>query len=301
MRPDSHRWVTVSPSRFPHEDAGLRYLGEHLPDTEPYRLWTNLVLGDDEVDALVLGPAGLYLLELKYIRGQITGDDYRWVVESPGRHQPEEISHPFSATALKAKKLSSYLRRKAQEKGAAGSVQHVPWVHAAVFLHHPEVSYEIPQRDHTVFGLDGTAAQPGLPSIISLLKRSAFGGPGPAGIPGKKRNVTPQQAADLTRLMTDVGLSRPVTRVVADYRLESRPVADGPGWQDFIGTLSSFPTDKKLVRWYDTGRAEGATRRAQLERAAQREYALGLVHEGILSPLPGGFHHDPELGPALIY
>ncbi|MBO0838264.1 MAG: protein kinase, partial [Actinobacteria bacterium] len=40
---------------------------------------------------------------------------------------------------------------------------------------------------------------------------------------------------------------------------------------------------------------------AQLERAAQREYALGLVHEGILSPLPGGFHHDPELGPALIY
>jgi hypothetical protein len=83
MHPESPRWVRVSPSRYAHEDAGLRYLAEHLPDADPYRLWTNLVLGDEEVDALVLGPAGLYLLELKFIRGRITGDDYGWVVEAP--------------------------------------------------------------------------------------------------------------------------------------------------------------------------------------------------------------------------
>jgi hypothetical protein len=67
MRPDSDRWVEVTPSPHPHERAGLEHIRSLLPDADPYRAWSNLEIVTDrgetvEVDLLVLGPAGFYQL-----------------------------------------------------------------------------------------------------------------------------------------------------------------------------------------------------------------------------------------------
>jgi len=88
MRRDSSRWLEVSPSRFVHERAGLERIREGLPDEEPYRAWSNFNIVDRgrsfEVDLLVLGPGGLYLIELKNWE-RVAGDAYTWEIRHAGR------------------------------------------------------------------------------------------------------------------------------------------------------------------------------------------------------------------------
>src|SRR2546430_297349 len=48
MRADGDRWVEVTPSSYTHERAGLAYVRDHLPDTDPYRAWSNLELVTDQ-------------------------------------------------------------------------------------------------------------------------------------------------------------------------------------------------------------------------------------------------------------
>jgi len=64
------RWTVVSPSAYEWEREALEFLREHLPDHEPWRAWSNFEFVDDEgrvneVDLLVLTPAGLLLVEIK--------------------------------------------------------------------------------------------------------------------------------------------------------------------------------------------------------------------------------------------
>ncbi len=69
MREDSPRWEQINPSGYQHEREGLHELAGYLPDSDPFRVWANVdfVAADgsiNEVDALVLTPSGLYVLEL---------------------------------------------------------------------------------------------------------------------------------------------------------------------------------------------------------------------------------------------
>ena len=77
------RWTVVSPSAYEWEREALEFLREHLPDHEPWRAWSNFEFVDDEgrvneVDLLVLGPAGLVLVEIKSRPGTIEGDAHSW-------------------------------------------------------------------------------------------------------------------------------------------------------------------------------------------------------------------------------
>jgi Nuclease-related domain len=111
MRPDNDRWVEVTPTRFAHERAGLEYVRAALPDAEPYRAWSNLEIITDrgrslEVDLLVIGPAGLYLVELKAWGGRIGGDRYIWTMR--GDRVITE-NNPWRLANEKARVLKSLL------------------------------------------------------------------------------------------------------------------------------------------------------------------------------------------------
>jgi hypothetical protein len=72
------RWTTITPSQFAHERAALSHVQQFLPDTEPYRAWSNFTFTADtghvhEVDLLVAAPGGLYLIEIKSLHGRLTG------------------------------------------------------------------------------------------------------------------------------------------------------------------------------------------------------------------------------------
>ena len=73
------RWQAVSQSQFAWEREALDWLRNPLPDREPWHAWTNFEFIDEEgkvneVDALILTPAGLFLIEIKSRPGVVTGD-----------------------------------------------------------------------------------------------------------------------------------------------------------------------------------------------------------------------------------
>src|SRR3984893_11213779 len=132
MRPP--RWRAISESAYEWEREALDFLREHLPDHEPYRAWSNLEFIDDEgrineVDALVLTPAGLILVEIKSRPGTLQGDAHTWTWTTDGRQISDD--NPLLLTNRKAKRLASVLRR--QDAFGRGKVR-IPWVEATVFL-----------------------------------------------------------------------------------------------------------------------------------------------------------------------
>ena len=109
------RWIAVSQSAFEWEREALDFLRDHLPDNEPWRAWSNFEFIDDEgrvneVDALVMTPAGLVLIEVKSRPGTLRGDAYSWTWTTEGR--PVTTDNPLPLANRKAKRLASVLRRQ---------------------------------------------------------------------------------------------------------------------------------------------------------------------------------------------
>jgi hypothetical protein len=76
-----------------------------LPDHEPWRAWANFEFIDDEgrvneVDLLVLPPAGLILVEIKSRPGTVQGDASTWKWITEGR--PIEVDNPLPLADRKA-------------------------------------------------------------------------------------------------------------------------------------------------------------------------------------------------------
>ena len=79
------RWKRVTESAFPWEAEALEFIRAALPDCDPYCGWTNFsFIADDgtvnEVDALVVTPRGLFLIEIKSDEGELRGDRGTWTV-----------------------------------------------------------------------------------------------------------------------------------------------------------------------------------------------------------------------------
>ena len=43
----NERWVEISPSQFEHEAKGLAYIKQLLPDSPPFRAWSNFEFRDN--------------------------------------------------------------------------------------------------------------------------------------------------------------------------------------------------------------------------------------------------------------
>jgi hypothetical protein len=299
MRIGSGRWVEVTPSRFPHERAGLEHVRALFPDHEPYRAWTNLEIITDrgrslEVDLLVLGPGGLYLIELKGWNGRITGDRYTWQVHRRGT---QTFTNPWRLANDKARVLKGMLveaaRRRGQRRGRAGARPEVPYVQAAVFLHGLDVRCQLPSRERTsLYGLEGATARTHLPGIISGLIAKTPGNP--------DHVVTVEQAESISQLLSDLGMTRRRRRTVGPYELDENLYAEGQGWQDFLASHRRFPDERVRVRIYYTGQATTSEARAQLTRAAEREYRLlrFMNHPGLVAPQS---FDETDAGPAVTY
>src|SRR5580704_18099726 len=128
------RWTAISQCTFAWERDALDFARRHLPDYDAYRAWSNLEFIDDEgrvneVDVLVLTPAGLILVEIKSRPGTVQGDPHTWTWTTDGRLISDD--NPLLLANRKAKRLASVLRR--QGAFGRGKVR-VPWVEAAIFL-----------------------------------------------------------------------------------------------------------------------------------------------------------------------
>ena len=73
------RWKRFAESRFPHEREAFEFLHEGLPDCDPTLLYTNFeFIADDgsvnEIDALIVTRAGVFLVEIKSRGGIVFGN-----------------------------------------------------------------------------------------------------------------------------------------------------------------------------------------------------------------------------------
>lgn len=293
MFENSPRWEQINPSAFRHEQEGLRELASYLPDIDPYHVWANVeFVGTDgsinEVDALVLTPSGLYVLELKHWQGEITGDGTQWVRRLPkGRLLPED--NPYILANRKAKRLAGLIRFYARQQGKQ---RLAPFVGAAVFLHARNLRSKLDEigRQH-VYGLDGYETESRLTSLRELLL---------ARPRHANRLVDAARARQIVELVRGAKIRPSVAeRKVGQLLLHPRPFAEGIGWQDFLAGHIMDTALVRRVRFYLTSRAPSEDV-AAIRRAARREFRLlqGIHHPGIArsSDLV-----DHQWGPAVVF
>lgn len=298
MNPDDPRWVEVTPSQFTHEAEGLRLVRELLPGNAPFRAWSNFEFRDNhgkwhEVDLLVLGRRQLHLVELKYYRGTLRGDDHRWLREG---HRAEDS--PLKLARRKSQRLATKLRDALDEWArdkphlqVPDARDVVPFVQESVFLHHPDLRCELPAASRQdLFGLDGQAADTGLPPISERLLEA----------PTERKAVPANRDGIIATLMQQIGIVPRRQREAGSWIIDEQPLAEGEGWQDWPAFHRVATTDRARIRFLITPPGATGEHRTRIRRLAEHEFAVmsRLAHDGLISPRDVV---DAELGIGLVY
>ena len=300
---NSH-WTQITESEFPWERDALAFLKQRLPDHDPYRAWANFEFLLDgtigEVDALVVAPKGIFLIEIKSWPGRLEGDAGTWRNTRPGDTRVRTMDNPLLLTNRKAKRLKSLLARQKALRGE----RRLPFITPLVFLSHPDLDCRLPPEARDgIHGLDGdkdkgepSRQRGGLTGIVEALTHIA---PEEHERLGARRIDRPT-SAKIAAALEQAGI-RPsqARRQVGDLRLGDL-LEDGPGYQDFEATHPRFERAHRRVRIYGTPDMASDDQRKQATRAAEREFELlsPIHHPGIVSVLA---FHEHELGPAIAF
>jgi hypothetical protein len=163
----SQRWTAVTEPQFPWERAALDYLRGHLPDQDPFRVWSNFeFIAEDgsinEIDLLVVSLYKIYLVEIKSRPGRVTGDAATWTWTHEGRVLTED--NPLLLANRKAKKLKSLLQHQ-------NALRHTrtPFIEAIIFLSAPGFRCELSGAASTGVHLRHDTERSGHPDIVSVL------------------------------------------------------------------------------------------------------------------------------------
>lgn len=286
------RWHVIAESSFPWEREALEWLRTQLPDREPWHAWTNFEFIDDqgkvnEVDALVLSPAGLFLVEIKSRPGTVTGDAHTWTWNTDGREL--SVDNPLLLTDRKSKRLASLLRRQA---AVVKAKIRLPYVEPVVFLSSTSLNCRLQGQARAGVFLRGRPADIQDDGIVSALA---------GGVRGSlQATVDTAQVRAIARGLQEAGI-RPSNkhRQVGDYQL-GKLLAEGEGFQDWEADHVSLATIHRRVRIYTVASASSPEVRATRVRNARREFEIleGIDHPGILKVKD---YKETESGPALIF
>ncbi|MHA4818941.1 BREX system serine/threonine kinase PglW [Streptomyces aculeolatus] len=274
------RWVTVTDSEFVHERRGLEAIRAQLPDTEPWRAWSNFVFTANsghprEVDLLVIGPGQVCLIELKDWHGSVESRNGTWLQTVPNGRRRIPHGNPLHLANKKAKELAGLLSRAGQRV----------WVSEAVCFTDSSLQLRLPPGDMQGVFFVG--------DLIQHLKQP----------PRSERDrIDTARSADIARALKQIGLVRSDAEYrIGPYQLERKSFDSGPTWSDFLGRHAELP-EAVRVRIYLRERGAGASLRASVERAALREAAVlrRFQHPGVvrLKQYDSAAH---SAGPALIF
>lgn len=278
------QWITVTPTDYEHEATAFRQLAAALPDDEVYWVWSNFmfVAGHghlSEVDALVLGPAGFYLVEVKSWTARLTLSSRRRRWHYAGK----EVDDEYERVEMKAKRFAGLLTSLARKH----RIQR-PFVEAIVYFSDPRLEVRLPPDKKK--GLYGRPR--GLPDVVDVLTAPPRGnGPG----------IDAHDAKKLVDLLQEIGLNESHRyRQAGTWLLEPEPFADSQTWQDYLATHQHVRTQRRRVRLYLVERQSSVEHRERVARAARRELTAleGIDHPGIVRV--DNLEEHPA-GSALVY
>jgi serine/threonine protein kinase len=288
----ARRWRQFAESRYAHEREALEFLRDILPDRDPNFLYSNFeFIADDgsvnEIDALVVTQAGVFLVELKSRGGIVTGNRHLWDWEKDGH--TITVDSPLTLTNSKARKLAGLLAKQRAFRG-----ERTPWIEALVFLSAPGISVRLPESERMrVCEREPRDKKPGI--LPALVQRDYFGNESARG-----PYIDIGVARRVAKALDEAGI-RPSQRQrrVGDYVLKEL-IEENPlfAYQDF---QAEHPTTKatRRVRLYTVAGKDKATHES-VRRAALQEFQIleSLDHPGILRALDFNEH---ELGPAILF
>jgi serine/threonine protein kinase len=287
-----NRWHVIAASEFPWEREALDWLRANLPDRDSWHVWTNFEFIDDEgriseVDALVLSPAGLFLVEIKSRPGILKGDAHSWTWITDGR--ATTVDNPLILANRKAKRLASLLRR---QPAIFKAKIRLPFVEPAIFLSSTSLVCHLDGLARTATFQRGRPGSPDDSGVVAALAN---------GTTGRTTTlVDSSQARTIARGLSEAGI-RPSNkhRQVGDYKL-TRLLTEGDVYQDWDASHVSIDTIHRRIRIYTVANASSPENRASRVRQARREFEIleGIDHPGILKVKD---YKETELGPALIF
>ncbi|SMG34832.1 BREX system serine/threonine kinase PglW [Paraburkholderia susongensis] len=291
MTLSANRWHVIAESSFPWEREALEWLRAQLPDRDPWHVWTNFEFIDDEgkvneVDALALTPAGLFIIEIKSRPGSVSGDAHTWTWSTDGRER--SVDNPLLLTDRKSKRLASLLRR---QRSVMKAKIRLPFIEPLVFLSSTTLHCKLQGHARSGVFLRGRPGDIEDNGIIGALSRGVR--------PSQHPPVDSQQVYTIARGLTEAGI-RPSNkhRQVGDYQL-IKMIVDGPSYQEWVAQHVSVDVQRR-VRIYNLASATSPEERQARVTQAQREFKIleGIEHSGILRCRD---YKDTELGPALIF
>jgi hypothetical protein len=282
------RWTTITPSQFVHEREALAHIQQLLPDAEPYRAWSNFTFTADtghvhEVDLLVATRGGLYLIEIKSLRGRLTNSGSNWILNGT-----RVFDNPLHLADSKAKRLKSLLETERKKRGLK---EPIPFIQAAVFLSERSLVVNLSDNHlHSVYGPENGTT---LPKIWSELLEQP---------PKSEHNrVSVSLSKALPELLKQIGVARSRKHYqIGSWQLDGKPFDLGPTWQDHVARHAQLDNEVRRVRIYLVERNAVQEERASIERAAKREMQAlhGINHPGIVQVDAMEQH---EAGPALVF
>lgn len=274
------RWVAVTESEFEHERRGLEAIREKLPDSDPWRAWSNFTFTANtghvrEVDLLVVAPGGLCMVELKDWHGSVTSENGTWVQTTPSGHRRTH-GNPLHLVNRKAKELSGLLAQAGGKR---------VWVAEAVCFTDDGLRVRLPAHDqngvHTV------------DELVEMLKQAPR---------DERRRITAIGSREIEAALKNIGIRKSDAQYkVGPYELERKSFDSGETWADYLARHSDLP-EAARVRIYLSERGSEASLRRSVENAARREAAvLGrFKHPGVVQ-LKQYFPSGHAAGPALIF
>lgn len=286
------RWHVIAESNFVWEREAQEWLREQFPNYDPWHVWTNFEFIDDEgkvneVDALILSPAGIFLVEIKSRPGEVRGDAHTWTWRTEGREF--SVDNPLLLTDRKAKRLASILRR---QPAITKAKVRLPFIEPLVFLSATRLTCHLQDRARAGVVLRGSPGRADDDGIVKLLSS------GSRNVDQPSANT--QQIKALAKALAEAGI-RPSNkhRTVGEYRL-LKLLSEGESYQDWLGQHISVESVQRRVRIHTLASAQSAEARQARVRSAKREFEMleGIEHSGILRCRE---YKETELGPALVF
>ena len=286
------RWHVIAESNLAWEREAQQWLREQLPNHDPWHVWTNFEFIDDqgkvnEVDALVLSPAGLFVVEIKSRPGEVRGDAHTWTWRTEGREF--SVDNPLLLTDRKSKRLASILRR---QPAITKAKVRLPYVEPLVFLSATSLRCDLQDRARAGVVLRGSPGRPGDDGIVRALTLGVRNTTQPP--------ISVQQIRALAKALAEAGIRQSNKhRTVGEYALV-KLLTEGERFQDWLGQHVSVESVQRRVRIYTLASAESADARQSRVRSAKREFQMleGIEHSGILRCRE---YKETELGPALVF
>jgi len=259
------KFIPLGEPAHESERQALRYLVDGLP--ADYTVYGNAWVvqrsgGVYELDAVVVAPHAIFVVEVKSYRGRIEGTDHDWYVPYP-------VKSPIKLNRLTAQVLKSQLKR---ENYRAGQV----WVQGLVFL-----------SATTDVGVKGPASRDRIhtrKTILAALQDEEL----VLRLSGRA-SVNPSSEAekDLLTMLTGAQRTAQPVRRVREYEIVDR-LDHQETYTELLGRNTLSDTERVLRIYTIPPLATDAQRNRVTERARWEAQVLGRLgkSEGVLSADP---------------